>query len=984
MSPLRITNLNDEQARAVRHRGAPLRIIAGAGTGKTATLTARFIDLVERGDARIDEILALTFTRKAANEMRERIVRTLDQSYATLWVTTFHAFCQRALRLELASQGLPPPRVIEGDERWLTLDAALDGAELPSYRNRRTELLRQSILFIDRMKDECFSPEDAADYARKQGSQQLMDLAEAYRRYQRQIREQGEFDFGELQTRFIEILESDPEALARWRSRFKHILIDEYQDVNRAQARIIKLLAGDGRNLTVVGDTDQAIYAFRGASHRFFDELPQEFPGTETINLTRNYRSHQAILDAANALIAHNPSAAGPRPGLSAANAERGPTPSVYRAESEMDEAQMIARQIARLHWLEGVKFGDIAVLLRSVSAAGGAIAQAIREYGAPVVFAGRDYQATRATADVAAVLRLIDGEEPDALCHILASWPVDPIRVIQARASAVDDPDFIARWTREDVHAYRAIGSIRRQVAELRERPLADQVYGTLKICRRLPPPEEPTYEDIAYMRAFRQILDRATRLAERGGDRAAFLATLEQALREDVYEGDPGEDAVQLMTVHAAKGLEFDYVFVAGLADGRFPLTRRLDRGLDLQDPASWRLEDAGLSDGEKRRAFLEEERRLGYVALTRARKGLFLSYAVSYEMSREAQPTFIHDIQTTNPLALADLDHARERESWSATEYARVQRETLMAALNAPHITGQALGDLLLSQWTLHQLPDTNIWTPPAMPRPYAGDEQLRLSYTALADWEECPRRYYYKHVLKLEDEKFRPQTRLGTAIHDTIEWLNEERRSGRLPSETEVIGHFRENWDDEGFEAPAQAAQSRKRGEDLLRRYYRWEAQQRREIISTEFEFEVPFGHHTLTGRIDCVARNADGQVEIIDYKTGRKKDTSQQKAVPQLAIYRMAWQALHPGEEPRTSIYFLTHNNDRGLRHVPEFQFKTQSWALDLKPDQVDGVHDRLSQCANGILSNQFVVTGDQRACENCAYASICEGPGEDG
>lgn len=983
MSPQRITSLNEEQARAVRHRGAPLRIVAGAGTGKTATLTARFIDLVEHGDARVDQILALTFTRKAANEMRERIVRALDQSYATLWVTTFHAFCQRALRLELASQG-HPPRVIEGDERWLALDAALDGAELPSYRNRRADLLRQALLFIDRMKDECLSPEDAADIARKRNSQQLADLAEAYRRYQRQIRERGEFDFGELQTRFIEILESDREALDRWRDTFKHILIDEYQDVNQAQERIIKLLAGDGRNLTVVGDTDQAIYAFRGASHRFFDNLPQEFPGTETINLTRNYRSHQAILDAANALISHNPPATGPRPGLSAASGERGPTPSVYRAESEMDEAQTIAREIARLHWLEDVKFNDIAVLLRSVSAAGGTIVQAIREYGVPVVFAGRDYQTTRATADVAAGLRLIDGEEPDALCHILASWPVDPIRVIQARAETPGDPDFIDRWTREDVHAYRAIRFIRQQIAELRDLPLADQVYKTLEICRHLPPPEEPTYDFIAYMRAFRQILDRATRLAERGGDRAAFLATLEQAMREDVYEGDPGEDAVQLMTVHAAKGLEFDYVFVAGLADGRFPLTRRLDRGLDLQDPASWRLEDADLSDEEKRRAFLEEERRLGYVALTRARKGLYLSYAGNYEMSREARPTFIRDIQSVNRAALIELDRARQRESWSATEYARAQRETLMAALNAAEISGQALGDLLLSQWTLNQLPDAGLWTPPAMPRPYAGDEQLRLSYSSLSAWEECPRRYYYTQVLKLDDEKFVPQLKLGTAVHDAIEWLNNERRAGHMPTEAELIERFRERWDESGFEAPAQEVQNRQRGEALLRRYYRWEAAQQREIISTEFEFEIPFGHHVLTGRIDCVARNADGTVEIIDYKTGRKGNTPQQKAVPQLAIYRMAWEELHPGDEPRTSIYFLSNSKDRGLRHAPEFQFKTQSWALDLKPDQVDGVRERLAQCANGILSNQFVVTSDPRLCEKCAYASICEGADENG
>lgn len=983
MSITLIDQLNTEQRQAVTHRGRPLRIIAGAGTGKTATLTARFVDLVTNGDAAIDQILALTYTRKAAEEMRTRIVQALDRSYAGHWISTFHSFCQRALREELARRRLPAPQIIEQDERLLHLGVALEGLSFKTYGNDRQELYRQALLFIDRVKDECLSPSDAHELAEHLGSIQVRELAMAYERYQERLREQGEFDFGELQLRFIEYLEEDSGALTRWRKRFKHILIDEYQDVNRAQARIIELLAGDGENLTVVGDTDQAIYAFRGASHRFLDEMEQTYPSTETIILNTNYRSHQPILDAANALIVHNPRDDDARSRLAAHDGRAGPKPIVYRAESELDEAEWIAREIARLHWNEGVDYGDIAVLVRSVMIAGGAIAQAIRDYDVPVVFSGRDYQETRAIADVAATLRLLQAETPDALCHVLAAYEVDPLLLIRARAQGPsENQNWIDEWTANDPLARRAVRTVRERLEVLRDASLPEQIYGALSVCNRLPPPDEPGQADIAYMRAFRRILERGTRHAERGGDLPAYLAILDAALDEQAYESEPAESAVQLMTVHAAKGLEFKYVFVAGLTDGRFPLIRRLDRGLDLQDPASWRLEDAGKPDGDRAQAFLEEERRLGYVALTRAQERLYLSYAQAYKASDETRPTFILNIDAGEPGALVHIDHESERPAWSATEYARIQRERLTRALHSSAITGEAIGDLLLSQWTLPQLPDATTWTPPVSPVAFNGDEQLRLSYSALRVWEECHRKYYYSNVLRLEDEKPGPQLGLGRAIHDTIEWMNRERKDGRMPSEDELITYFRENWDPEGFEAPAQERQNRERGEALLRRFYRWESRQQREVLETELTFGIPFGRHVLTGRIDAVVRNADGTVEIIDYKSGKKSQQNRSRrvdAIPQLAIYRIAWEELHPGETPRTSVYYLRHQNDKGLTYEPEFKFNAQSWALDLKPEEIDDVRARLASFADGVLSNQFFVTDDPRTCERCPYAAICEG-----
>jgi ATP-dependent DNA helicase UvrD/PcrA len=327
---------------------------------------------------------------------------------------------------------------------------------------------------------------------------------------------------------------------------------------------------------------------------------------------------------------------------------------------------------------------------------------------------------------------------------------------------------------------------------------------------------------------------------------------------------------------------------------------------------------------------------------------------------------------------------MDRSTEERTWSSTEYARAQHELLAAALHTPEITGDAIGNLLLSQWTLGQLPDGNIWTPPVAPHAFNGDEELRISYTGFSVWEKCPRQYYYGHVLRLQSDDHSPQLTLGSAIHDTIEWMNEQRRDGHIPNEARLIDCFRENWNSEGFEAPAQEKQNRERGEALLRRFYRWEVHQQREIISTEMSFEIPFGRHTLTGRIDCVARDEEGRIEIIDYKSGRKSGTTKNAAIPQLAIYRLAWEASHPEDNPRTSLYFLRSNDDRRLSYNSEFKFNTHSWALDLEPEQIDDVRERLASFANGVLNNAFVPVNEASVCRNCPYTSICEGAATDG
>ncbi|MBA2452806.1 MAG: ATP-dependent helicase, partial [Chloroflexia bacterium] len=539
----------DEQRRAIHHDGSSLRIIAGAGTGKTATLTARFAHLVERDDLQIGDVLALTFTNKAASEMKSRIIDQLDRSYSEFWVNTFHAFCQRILRTERGRQGLPAPRILEGQARRNLLKRTIEHQQFPAYGTRRTELVRQALVLVDRAKDELLTPAALLDNANAQNDPQLQDLAVAYTLYQEAlVFGDRDFDWGELQTRVIDTLENDPATLQRWRGRFKHILVDEYQDINRAQFRLIELLAGNGRNLTVVGDVDQSVYAFRGASHTFLSEMSRSYPDVETVHLTRNFRSHQKILDVANALIDVNPH---DRQQLVAHDGRTGNPPTVTQASDEHREAESIARQIARLHWIDDVPLDRIAVLLRSVQMGAGPIEGALEAVGLRSSSASGADSTDEASRDVLAVFRLIDEIKPGDLIRILISQGADPVEIAAAQVRATrEEQSLVDVLTALDPLLAPAARAALDEVAALKDRPLPEQTYEATVLCGRLPLGETVTRDDYRYMRSLRRIIERAQDVAERGGTRAAFIQALESA-NSPLPEAGDTTSVVQIMTV-------------------------------------------------------------------------------------------------------------------------------------------------------------------------------------------------------------------------------------------------------------------------------------------------------------------------------------------------------------------------------------------------------------------------------------------------
>jgi len=608
-----LAGLNPVQREAVLHVDGPLLVLAGAGSGKTRVIAHRIGYLVARGvDPR--RILAVTFTNKAAGEMAQRVAAILTGRPGggrPPLVATFHATCARVLRAEIHHLGYPRSFVIYDEADRLALVRQC-------YRelglDERSLAPAAAIARISRAKNQLLGPEDVREAAR--GPREA-DVARLYLRYAARLRELGALDFDDLLGLTVELFARHPEVLGYYRELWRYVLVDEYQDTNAAQYRLLRQLTAVHRNLCVVGDPDQSIYRFRGADLRNILDFERDLPGCRVVRLEQNYRSTGRILEIAGAVIAHNQ--ARKEKSLWTENA-RGEPARLFRARDEAEEALWVARTVAELR-AEGRPLDGVAVLYRT-NAQSRVLEDAFRVAGLPYHIVGsvRFYE-RKEVKDALAYLRLVTNPADDLAFRRALSVPPRGIgRATLARleelASAARAP-LLATATRAAAEfggrAGRALGEFGRVVGQLASvvaapGPLGERVAavidgaGLREALRR-----EATAEAESRLENLDELVVAAEEFAARpeGGDLGAFLDSV--ALIADVDELQEARTVVTLMTLHAAKGLEFPVVFLTGLEEGVFPHGRALD-------------DEEGI----------EEERRLAYVGLTRAKERLFLSYA------------------------------------------------------------------------------------------------------------------------------------------------------------------------------------------------------------------------------------------------------------------------------------------------------------------------------------------------------------------
>jgi DNA helicase-2/ATP-dependent DNA helicase PcrA len=610
-----IDPLNEAQREAVSAPLGRALVLAGAGSGKTRVLTHRVAWLMRVEQASPYSILAVTFTNKAAAEMRGRIQALTGPAGGGVWVGTFHGLSHRLLRLHWQEAGLPKAfQILDSEDQRRLVKRVMRELEIDDSRWP----VRQVQGFINARKDEGLRPADLDPTDPYTGT-----LVRLYAAYDQVCRDAGSVDFAELLLRCCELLSGQPELLAHYRRRFRHLLVDEFQDTNGIQYDWLGLLAGDDADLFVVGDDDQSIYGWRGARVENLQRLRKDFADTQVFRLEQNYRSTRTILEAANQLIAHNADRLGKNLWT---DGDRGEPIALYAAFNEQDEARFVIERMQEMMRSEGHARSDFAILYRS-NAQSRTFEEGLLGRGIPYrVYGGLRFFERAEVKDALAYLRLLANRHDDGSLERVINLPargignktLDAIRAA-ARAQGRSLWDTARAMVESRALPARAstavqgfLELIERLDAETAESPLPERVDRAVAVSglrehvqRTGSDRGQDRLENLDELVTAARTFDQEGDLAEDMDPLTGFLA--HAALEAGEGQGDAWDDCVQLMTLHSAKGLEFPVVFLVGMEEGLFP------HRMSADDPAR-----------------LEEERRLAYVGLTRARQRLCLTYA------------------------------------------------------------------------------------------------------------------------------------------------------------------------------------------------------------------------------------------------------------------------------------------------------------------------------------------------------------------
>src|SRR5215218_7561303 len=974
--PVALDGLNRAQEAAVTHADGPLVVVAGAGTGKTHTVVQRFAWLVDEG-VPAEQILALTFSAPGAADLRERIEAVLESPYEELHVETFRSFCLRLLQDEALEAGVDPflSPVTPADRLALLLER-IDDLSLRRHeiRGNPAPLLASFVGRIDRLKDEMVSAEDYRRYAerlvaRANGDSERghaareLEFAGLYADHDRLLAERGALDFGDLIVRAFRLLHERPHVRERVSRRFRHVLVDEYQDTNFAQGMLLRLLVEEHRNVTVVGDDDQAIYRFRGASQKNLLDFARELPDLTTLKLERNFRSGRRILDAATAVVA--PIEARMPKKLTGASGGR---VRFWSCSSERAQAQAVAGEAERLI-AGGVAPEEICVLVRSVKAEGAVVAAALEERAIPFRTLGSAAYFQRAEVrDVLAWLRaLADPGDSGAVVRALSRPPielrsVDVARLTQlARRRKLDMPSAVAaalegpQLSEEGRDRARAFLRLYRSACSAFEDRRPDAFV--LRLIERIGLRRQQVFathaDTVERLRNIAKLSELATAYMRRephatARDFTRYLAAVaESGLREEEAAGTPTAPAVQIMTMSASRGLEFDHVFIPGLSAARMPGAYRPD----VDGVPRELLKRADLR-GEGREAHELEMRRLLHLAMTRARKGLVLAWAEGGQQGTAPRPSPFYEEAMA---AVGVEEEPFEEELFGPAEGLhstfRIMRDELLdtvarmggrlgemrldtyldvdqavsrylelikvAALIERAKEGQSLdaalpavNEILLQCATPEQreileqsaldnwlrdterdpaerpASDQNGSEPsldPFIPRRGRG---LMLSASDIDTYRICPLKYKFARVFRIPQEPTIHQ-RFGIVVHQVLERFHAQ-GGGSLGT---LMDLFEASWRRSGFGDSDDEQQFRERAVAALERYWQRDRDSDSEAVWFERSFAFRIGPHLLRGRVDRVDRHPDGSHELIDYKTGRAKTEQELREDVQLSVYQ---------------------------------------------------------------------------------------------
>lgn len=954
-----LDNLNSAQKQAVLHKNGPMLIIAGAGTGKTRVLTHRIANLVLNCDVSPEQILALTFTEKAAGEMQERLDLLLPYGYSELWAKTFHGFSDAVLREKGLELGLDTAyRILSSVDLTLFLKKHLFDFDLNHYRPLGNPLRFLSALttHFGHLRDELISPQAYLAYADgllesptcvedNEIAEKHLELAKAYLKYDEILLKEGVLDFASLQYLVVKLFEQHSSILQSYQKRFQYVLVDEYQDTNTAQNRIAELLSEKHKNLMVVGDDDQCIYKWRGASFTNILQFETRFPDAKKIVLKENYRSDQSILDLSYQVIQNNnPFRLESRETLDKKLVSQIDKTTYSRPHSlhfnhYSKEVEFVVEQIKR-HVAEdkGISYKDIAVLVRATANALPFL-DAFQKAEIPFYFSGAQglYQQPE-IKDLLALLKLLISPYDDvALFRVLlmpifnfeteylvsllhqaktASTPL--LKLLRSKAAEQD----LFSETDPNQLSLKNFLALFEELQSLIKDHSTSQILGIfLKKSAYLKLLEDKnSYEAIFNLASFSQIVRSFEE--DHGSPRLNecydYLSAREEiGDRMSSSEEAIDSNTVKILTIHAAKGLEFDTVFLVNLVQGRFPSTGRGDQ-IDFP-------EDLLADVADKDATHLHEERRLFYVAATRAKHHLFLCHSNYYDGKKRWKPSIFID-EASNFMDVTD----------DSEKFLIPQTQQLAAT------------DVLGEKPLVFQYKSLQKNSP--------------LSFSKINTFQTCPLRYKFQYIYKLA-EPLSHQLSFGQSVHNTLNAFYQELKHGVQPSLDRLKELFEKYWIPLGYTSVAHLESRKKNGFFMLENFF---IQNSKEWIIPEF-LEKPFtlklpSNLSIIGRIDRIDRLSDGTLEVIDYKTGKIKDQKEIDKDLQLSIYALSCQQVLKIPVSKLSLYFLEDGQKISTTRTLE---------------QLDKTEEELISLAEAITTSSFEPLPSPYTCQYCDYRLLC-------
>ena len=959
-----LKDLNPAQSRAVTHGRGPLLIIAGAGTGKTKAITQRIAYLIASKAARPEEILAVTFTEKAANEMEERVDLLIPYSYSFVDISTFNSFGEKVLRNYALDLGYPVDfKLLDDVEQAIFFRERLFRLPLDYYRplNFPTKHIQELLDAIKRLKQEDISPEEYLAYAgrtegeaedeeEKETARKHLEMARVYQGYQELLKKEAKIDFEDQVSRVVELFRRRPAVLGEFQRKYKYILVDEFQDTNYIQFELLKLMAARHRNLTVVGDDDQSIFRFRGASLSNILNFKSVYRDAKEVVLTRNYRSTQPILDSAYKLIQHNnPNRLELREKvnkrLESTSDFGGKSIHLLQFDALSHEADRVA-EIIREKIGEGYTYKDFAVLVRR-NADAEPYLRSLNLKRIPFRFSGSRglYSRDEIKTAVSFIKAATDFEDSRSLFFLSLSdvYRVDlydltvlsnyaqkrnlPLHHVFRKLHEGESPVDISPASTAKI---RAIYEDLLYFVRLSASRNAGQVlYAFLERTGYLKTlVGEGSQESELKIKNLRMFFDKIKNFSDLADDNslqsfANYLDVLQQVGDNPATaEAELEEDAVNVLTVHKAKGLEFEVVFMVSLVADRFPGRERREK---IPVPEELLKESLPPEESFLEESYLEEERRLFYVAMTRAKKFLYLTWARDFGLKR---------LKKVSPFVLEALDIPKlPDEIERASAYQEIKR---------------------------YGFEDAGPRKPPAI----LVKDFLSLSFFQVDDYLTCPLKYRFRHILRVP---VLPHHALvyGRVLHNAIHYLLRKKMAGTEVPEEDFYSEYDRVWTNEGFLSREHEEMRKKAGREALGRFFRRERASGRVPAFLEKSFKWQEDRVRFTGRWDRIDRREDGAV-IIDFKASDAKNQKEadKKAADslQMDIYALSFLKTMDAPLVETQLFFLESDIvGHGRKGEKELERARQ----------------KITQAEKGIRERDFPAKPDWHNCSYCEFKTIC-------